>query len=334
MDVDYTKQIQQKQEYLRTLFHQEVPVLKQTNPYSFRNRMDFVITADKLGLKQSYKEVVDISRCEVLKEPLNKILTTIREWFSTEELTGCTPGSFDGFLRFVMLRGDDQEQQVTLTTTTHEHQEAILRLADNLAVKSFVWLVEEESTERSVGSKEVLVVGEREITLRLANKQFLISSHTFFQTSPEMAEKAIEYMKRYVHGRVLDLYCGVGVLGQALSSEVVGVDSNKENVLQARRNAEINSVQAEYFVEDAARFLRKEAFDTIIVDPPRTGLQTGVHSLLASNAETIVYLSCNPKTQARDLVFLKQVYEVIDLQAFDFFAHTEHVECLAVLRKK
>ena len=316
------------------LFGREVDIIGQDEPYNYRNRMDFVITKNKLGLKANFHTVVDIDCCEILINPLNVLLKKIRSWVQKHDLEGCSPGTFDGYLRFVMLRGDNNQQQVTLTTTSDENRELIKELYESLQVTSLVWTIEQEQSEESVGSVHE-VFGQEHILLSLAGKSFRISSHTFFQTSPHMASQAINTIKKFVDTtEVFDLYCGVGVMGQCVSEQVIGVDNNSDNILQARKNAQLNGVQAEYVCADASQALRDSSPELVIVDPPRTGLQSAVHTLMAAAPRRIIYLSCNPKTQARDLLALQSVYEVTYLQAFDFFAHTDHIECLAVLDKK
>lgn len=335
-DVAYQEQLQQKKEVLKTLFGQEVDILAHPQPYNYRNRMDFFVSPDKLGLKKQheYDQVVDIDRCEIQHEALNNVLLQIRSWVDKHNIQGARPGMFEGFLRYVMLRGDEQSQQVTLTTTNDSNEELVDELAQTLDVDSLVWTIEHKSTERSVGTQTHKVYGQTHITQTLAGKTFRIDSHTFFQTSPYMASQAIEHMKQHItSSQVHDLYCGVGILGQCIADTVVGVDNNQENIQQAKRNAEINGVNATYHCADAAAWLIGQNVQTVIVDPPRTGLKTGVHTLMAAKPQTIVYLSCNPKTQAQDLAVLKSQYEVQYIQGFDFFPHTDHIENLVVLQR-
>lgn len=336
-DVVYEEQLRRKQEFLKELYRQEVPVRSQPTSYEYRNRMDFVCTPKGIGLRgDNYNDVVDIQHCAIANPAINHALQIVREWVEENEIPLYDLKLHEGFLRYVVIRGDEHEVQVTLTTKNSFYEQEIAQLAEQLAVTSLVWTIEESKSNQSVGSETHKVFGKESIKLSLAGKQFLIDSHTFFQTSPYMAQQAVEEIRRHVPGNVpvYDLYCGVGVLGQCVADEVVGVESVTESVEQARKNAKHNEVTATYHCADAAAWLLGHKPEVVLVDPPRAGLGVGAQGLLAAKPKKIIYLSCNPKSQKRDLVRLERAYDVVHLEAFDFFAHTAHVECLAVLKRK
>ncbi len=336
-NVAYKQQLRNKQQLLKELYNQDVPITSHPTSYAYRNRMDFVCTSQGIGLRgASHEDIVDIQTCAIAQEPINQALQTIREWVRTNNIPCLDVETKEGFLRYASIRTGNNQLQVTLTTASEAHEQAIDELAKQLNATSLVWTVEEASISQTIGSRTNKVYGEETITLTLADKEFLIDAHTFFQTSPYMAEQAIKHIKQYVNPdeRVHDLYCGVGVLGQCVSNHVVGVEQVAQSVKQARKNAQINGVQATYYCADAAAWLMGQQPTTVLVDPPRAGLGVGAQTLLAAKPQTIVYLSCNPKSQKRDLVHLQQAYELVDVQGFDFFAHTDHVECLAVLKRR
>ena len=333
-DVAYDEQLSRKQALLKELYHQEVPVRAHPTSYEYRNRMDFVCTPKGIGLRgDDYNDVIDINHCAIANKAINQSLQKVREWVDEHSIPLYDLKSHEGFLRYVVIRGDEQEVQVTLTTKDYSHEQEITQLADQLAVTSLVWTIEESQSNQSIGSETHKVFGKDSIKLSLADKQFLIDPHTFFQTSPYMAEQAIQAIREHVpkNTPVYDLYCGVGVLGQCVAQEVVGVDSVAESIQQARKNAKHNEVEATYHCADAAAWLLGHQPEVVLVDPPRAGLGVGAQGLLAAKPKKIIYLSCNPKSQKRDVVRLEQAYEVTHLEAFDFFAHTPHVECLVVL---
>lgn len=337
-DVAYEDQLADKQELLEGLFGRPVPVRGQDEPFGYRNRMDFVCTPQGIGLRAAgrWDEVVDVGRCAISNQAVNDALATIRRWVSDTEIPLYDLERHEGFLRYVVLRGDADALQVALTTNGVAYEQEVADLVDRLDAQSVVWTLETSKSNQSLGDETHRVFGEQTITLRLADKRFLVDPHTFFQTSLAMAARAVERMREFVPDGALvhDLYCGVGVLGQCVADRVVGVEQVSASVERARENASLNGVEAEYFCADAAAWLIGHDPELVIVDPPRAGLRTGAQQLLAAAPELILYLSCNPKTQKRDLVRLERAYDVVHLEGFDFFAHTDHVECLAVLKRR
>ena len=137
---------------------------------------------------------------------------------------------------------------------------------------------------------------------------------------------------------VLDLYCGVGSIGIYISSvveEVVGVEINQSAIEDALINKELNKINnIEFINQDVSNYKIKDNFDTIIIDPPRKGLdQITIDYLLSSEAERIIYIACDPITLSRDLKLLSEVYNVVEVTPVDLFSRTYHVECICLLNK-
>ena len=157
--------------------------------------------------------------------------------------------------------------------------------------------------------------------------------------------KALEFAELSGKETVLDAYCGTGTIGiiaSPLAKRVVGVELNADAVKDAKVNAELNGVSnIVFFEDDAGRFMVKEAqkgakYDVVIMDPPRAGASLEfLKCLVALSPKKVVYISCNPETQARDVAFLvKNGYRVKKIQPVDMFPHTEHVECVVSLVRK
>ncbi|MEM8566221.1 MAG: 23S rRNA (uracil(1939)-C(5))-methyltransferase RlmD, partial [Bacteroidota bacterium] len=181
---------------------------------------------------------------------------------------------------------------------------------------------------------------------------FEISMKSFFQTNPRSAEKLYEKVVEYALEKketvdntiVLDLFCGTGTIGQILASksenaQIVGVDIVESAIEDARKNASRNGIQGvNFYAADVGRFLYehpeyKSKIRTIILDPARAGIAPKtLKKIIALNAERMVYVSCNPATQARDIEQLAQAgYSIKKISLVDQFPHTAHVECVALL---
>lgn len=185
-----------------------------------------------------------------------------------------------------------------------------------------------------------IVQGKDYLIEEIGNYKYKVSPESFFQVNTKGAERLYDLVLNYVKGsnKVLDLYCGVGSIGIYISSvveEVVGVEINQSAIEDALINKELNKINnIEFINQDVSNYKIKDNFDTIIIDPPRKGLdQITIDYLLSSEAERIIYIACDPITLSRDLKLLSEVYNVVEVTPVDLFSRTYHVECICLLNK-
>jgi 23S rRNA (uracil1939-C5)-methyltransferase len=186
------------------------------------------------------------------------------------------------------------------------------------------------------------------ITEQLEDFQFKISPKSFFQTNSKQAEKLYQVTRNFAEltGKeiVYDLYCGTGSIGIFCSQQakkIIGVEMVEEAIEDAKENARLNHLtDTAFFAGDVIKICDDQFFeahgkpDVIITDPPRAGMHEKlVHKLLAMEAPIIVYVSCNPATQARDLSLLNEKYTVTKIQPVDMFPHTLHIENVVQLKR-
>ena len=181
---------------------------------------------------------------------------------------------------------------------------------------------------------------------------FEISMQSFFQTNPKCAEKLYQKVVDYVletdekQEVIMDLFCGTGTIGQILANQipdadVIGVDSVPEAIEDAKENAKRNGIKGlTFFTADVGKFLQNfpqytNNISTVVLDPPRAGIAPKtLKKVVQLNASRIVYVSCNPATQARDSDYLLSVgYQLKKLSFIDQFPHTSHVESIALFEK-
>lgn len=199
-----------------------------------------------------------------------------------------------------------------------------------------------------LGEKSRALYGNGYIEEELCGFKFRISPKAFYQINPIQTEmlykKAIEYAELTGNETVLDAYCGTGTIGIFASKnakKVVGVELNPDAICDAKINAKLNNVgNIDFVCADAGKFMVEAAdfgaeYDVVIMDPPRAGASLEfLRSLVTLAPKKIVYISCNPETQARDLSFLtRKGYKVRRIQPVDMFPHTEHVETVVSLSK-
>ena len=200
-----------------------------------------------------------------------------------------------------------------------------------------------------LGKEEFVLYGDGKIEETLCGLRFRISAKAFYQINPAQTEvlyqKALEFAALTGIETVIDAYCGTGTIGLFAAEhakQVVGVELNADAVKDARENAKLNGAKNIRFVcADAGEFMREaaahgESADVVLMDPPRAGSDRAfLSSVLTLSPKRIVYISCNPETQQRDLLFLcKNGYQVRKIQPVDMFPHTSHVETVVLLSHK
>lgn len=198
-----------------------------------------------------------------------------------------------------------------------------------------------------IGNKTEEILNQEKNTIKsyIGTKQYQVSKKSFFQVNSKITEQLYNEVKEIIKERhsknVLDLYCGTGTIGIYISEEVnkvLGIESCKEAILDAKKNVELNKVTNCTYqlgkVEDLTKEITNE-YDTAIIDPPRNGLNKKVvDKLLEITPNTLIYISCDPVTLARDLNLLKEKYNIDYIRPYNMFPRTYHVENLVLLTKK
>ena len=181
------------------------------------------------------------------------------------------------------------------------------------------------------------IYGKDYITININNYTYAIYDSSFFQVNTSMISKLYDKVLEYAGkgNRLLDLYCGAGTIGIYLAKNfnyVRGIEQNKDAIVSANKNKEINKISNIDFVCDEVCNIDKINEDVLIVDPPRHGLDKVTREkIMLSDVNRVVYVSCNPITLARDLNILKEKYMLKDITLFDMFPNTSHVECVVKL---
>jgi 23S rRNA (uracil1939-C5)-methyltransferase len=260
-----------------------------------------------------------------------------------------------GFLRHVLVKRGFSSGQIMVVLVTSvmefpkESQFVNALLERHPEITTIVQNVNNKRTSLVLGNDSRTLFGSGYIEEDLCGCRFRISPKAFYQINPTQTEvlygKALEYAELDGNQTVLDAYCGTGTIGIIASGrakKVIGVELNSDAVKDAKVNAELNGVKnIEFYEDDAGKFMVRaaeadEKFDVVIMDPPRAGASLDfLRSLVYLAPEKIVYISCNPETQARDLSFLtRKGYKVRRIQPVDMFPHTEHVETVVCLSKR
>ena len=238
---------------------------------------------------------------------------------------------------------------VNIVTATENRQ--ILHPLANRLIKTYpdVIAVINNITSRkagvTTGESEITLVGDSTIIDQIDSFEFEISANSFFQTNTAGAAKLYDTVKRYadLSGSeiVVDLYSGTGTIPILLSDaaeEIIGLEMAPSAVADAENNCRHNQVEnCRFILGDIRETLPaiSKRPEVLVIDPPRAGMHPDVvKQVLAMSAERIVYVSCNPTTLARDLILLKEDYQIEEVQPVDLFPHTYHIESVVKLVKK
>ena len=183
-----------------------------------------------------------------------------------------------------------------------------------------------------------------ELINKIGNKKYYVSYSSFFQVNrfltKNLYDEVLKIVKKKNPNKVLDLYTGTGTIGIYVSEyakKIIGIDSNGSNIKNANKNKELNNTKNIEFICDKVenRINEFKNIDLIIVDPPRAGLDPKTKDYLKEiKSDTIIYVSCDPVTLARDLKELNEIYNIKSIKPFNMFPRTYHVECISVLERK
>lgn len=358
--IPYEKQLQQKLSDINGSFKlKNLPytceeIIPSPETAHYRNRMDFVIDFEgRVGLRQKGKwwKVIDNHHCFLSDTRIEAIFNAVRDWSQNAGLTYFDRKAHTGLLRYAVIRSTATgETMLTLVTSkpSSDAEEQQLReqmdaLNASATPTTFIWSINHTDSDTSVGSELHTIHGPGYIEEDVNGFTYRITPNAFFQTNmygaPVLQQTVMEMIGDCGDKTIMDLYCGSGFFGVALAKtakKVVGVEIVPEAIADARVNAELNNVEIEFFDEATENFDWKQYNpDVLILDPPRSGMHdAALRDVLEAAPETIVYVSCNYKNFARELLAIEMQYEVVEMKAIDMFPHTPHVELVTLLQKK
>ena len=356
--IPYPEQLKKKQAAVEKLLAGVCPVqpiLGMADPLHYRNKVHAVIGTDreKRPISGVYARgthhVVPVRGCLIEDPRADAIIQTIVSMIPRYKLRIYNENTHRGFLRHVLVRTGQVTGQimVVLIATANEFPGGKAFVAELVEkhpeITTVVLNVNQKETSMVLGTRDYPLYGPGYMEDELCGKRFRISPQSFYQVNARQTEvlyrTAIECAGLTGKETLLDAYCGTGTIGLCASDHVkqlIGVELNADAVRDAKVNAKLNQVtNAEFFCEDAGRFMVKlakegHALDVLIMDPPRSGSdERFLKSALISKPKTIVYVSCNPETLARDAKFLvKGGYRAVKAIPVDMFPNTEHCECV------
>ncbi len=363
LDMPYEEQLKYKQnleEKLLGKFCKVESIIGMKYPYNYRNKVQAAFGYDKRrnkiisGVYQSNSHsIVPVDNCMIEDSKADAIIRDIRDLMKDFKFMPYDEDTGRGFIRHVLVkRGfSTNEIMVVIVTGTpifpakNNFIKAILKLHPEIT--TIIHNINPYRTNLVLGKQEKVLYGKGFIEDKLLGLTFRISAKSFYQINPIQTEKlyrtAIEYAGLTGKETFFDSYCGTGTIGliaaKCGAANVIGVELNKDAVRDAISNAKRNKITNAYFAcADATDFIIEmadngEHVDVIMMDPPRAGsTEEFLDAVAKLSPQKVVYVSCNPETLARDLLYIsKRGYEVLKIQPVDMFPHTSHVETVCLL---
>ncbi len=344
------------------------PAIPSVNIFAYRNKMEFSFSDRRWFLPQelhlkdidggfalglhapgTFSKVIDMDGCLLQGEKGNEILRHVKEYVKKSGVPVYGLKSHQGFWRYLMLRYSLASDEWMVNLITSQNQPEIVGpLADSLisnidGIKTIINNITNRKASIAVGEIESVLYGKGYLHDNIGRFSYQVSSNSFFQTNTlgalEIYKKLKDYGEFSDKDKVLDLYSGTGTIPIFLADmvqEVIGIEINKSAVLDAMKNCEDKGIEnCRFICGDIREKLADLNFrpDVLILDPPRSGIHKDVLAQILSLApEKIVYISCNPTTLARDLSYMRHVYDLMEVTPIDMFPHTYHIESVVKLR--
>ncbi|MDX9903095.1 MAG: 23S rRNA (uracil(1939)-C(5))-methyltransferase RlmD [Bacteroidales bacterium] len=350
------------------------PIIGSEKIYDYRNKLEFtfsdkrwltreeVASGAELGKRPAlgfhipgiFDKVIDIEECLLMGGPTDAIRNEARRYAAERKLPFYDFREHSGFLRNMIVRRTCGGEVMVVLVTTDSHREERERLLGHLAgrfpeITSLYYVINTKKNDSITDLTPLLHAGSGYITEEMEGLRFRIGPKSFYQTNSSQAVRLYRLVREMAQltgsENVYDLYTGTGTIACYLASgagRVTGIEYIEEAVADAQVNARENNIGNAHFIAGDIKDIFNDSLfnergrpDVIITDPPRAGMHGDVTAaMLRSGAERIVYVSCNPATQARDIDILSEGYDVKRVAPVDMFPHTFHVENVVLLEKK
>lgn len=350
------------------------PIIGSKEIWHYRNKMEYTfsnkkwLTFDQLRsgeefpdrdaagfhIPGAFDKVLDINRCHLQDDFGNRLRNFIKDYGKAEGMSFYDLKSNSGFLRTLMIRIASTGEIMVLMAVGEDNQCAIQKLMTAIndrfpEITSLSYVINTKLNDTFADLDIVTFSGRPYIEERMDDLRFRIGPKSFYQTNSEQAHRLYEVARDFADLKggelVYDLYTGTGTIANFVAKccrKVIGIEYVEDAIKDARINSEVNGIENTlFFAGDMKDVLTDDFIDeygrpeVMIVDPPRAGMHGDVvNVILNAEPERIVYVSCNPATQARDLALLDEKYKVVRVQPVDMFPHTHHVENVVKLQRR
>ena len=346
------------------------PILGSESTEFYRNKLEFTfsnkkwLTSEEMNLGQEqnmngvgfhipgmFDKVLDIHKCWLQDDISNQLRNEIRDYAFKNELTFFDLRRQEGFLRTMMVRTSTTGELMLIMVFFHEDKAAREALLQHLAdkfpqISSLLYIINSKANDTITDQEVFVFKGSDCIYEDMEGLKFKIGPKSFYQTNSKQAYELYKITRAYAgltgNEIVYDLYTGTGTIANFVAhqaKQVIGIEYVPEAIEDAKENSRLNKIDNTLFYAGDMKDILNQEFilqhgkpDVIITDPPRAGMHNDViDTILFAAPKRVVYVSCNPSTQARDLSLLDKAYRVTKVQPVDMFPHTHHVENVVLL---
>jgi 23S rRNA (uracil1939-C5)-methyltransferase len=351
-----------------------LPILGSARTTFYRNKLEFSfsnkrwLTFDEVNKKSDemdmnalgfhipgmFDKIVDIRKCWLQPDPSNEIRNFIREFALSHQMPFFAPKEQTGLLRNMIVRTASTGEIMLIVVFFNDKPESRKLLLDAVAerfpeITSLMYVVNNKANDTLTDQEIIVYAGRDHIFEEMEGLKFKIGPKSFYQTNSGQAYELYKVTRNFAalsgNEIVYDLYTGTGTIANFVAhsaQKVIGIEYVPEAIEDARINSAINNItNTTFYAGDMKNILNADFIaahgrpDVIITDPPRAGMHDDVVKTIVEAApEKVVYVSCNPATQARDLALMDERYRVEKIQPVDMFPHTHHVENVVLLKKR
>lgn len=321
IDLKYDDQLKYKENKVKELFKKvlnidiDIKDVISGNNYYYRNKISLHVQNKKIGFySEESHNLVEIDNCVITNKEINLVIENLKDIVKSNDMQEVTIRNHNGIL--LDIKGKINKEE----------------LLNSFSDVDVIYL------------NDKLIKGEGFVISNILDKKFKVSSKSFFQVNNEVCAKIFNSVRNYIKGKnyekALDLYCGTGIIGILISDlveSVTGIEVVSDAVINANDNKELNNIDNISFICDKVenRINEFSDIDLIIVDPPRSGLDSkSIDNILRIGAKDVIYISCNPNTLVRDLKELSTLYDIKEISIADMFPNTYHVETIVFLNCK
>ncbi len=347
-----------------------LPIIASDHIFYYRNKLEFTFSSRRWFVEQyefekiktskalgyhvpgMYDRVLDIEECLLQQEPSNKIRNELKKFAIDNKISFYDSRTHKGFLRNLIIRNNTQGEFMVIVIFAREEPELQETILDFIKqtfsqVVSIYYIINPKLNDSYADLEAHHYYGKKFLIENIDDLQFRIGAKSFFQTNTYQARKLYAKAKEFASisqtDVVYDLYTGTGTIALYLAksaAKVIGIEIIPDAVSDAIENAKLNNIEnVEFIVGDVKDILSEEWLkayplpDVIMLDPPRAGVHKDVLRVIKEiKPSRIVYISCNPATQARDINILSDEYVLEKIQPVDMFPHTHHIENIALLK--
>lgn len=302
----------------------------------------------------AFDKIVDIEHCYLQADPSNQIRNAIRTFALEHDYPFFAIKAQEGLLRNMIVRTSSLGEIMLIISLYYEDEQKRIALLEMLETRfpeitSLHYVINQKGNDTILDQDIICYKGPGFIYEALGHTRFKVGPKSFFQTNTKQAlnlyETVVALADLKGHENVYDLYTGIGSIACFVAdkcAQITGIEEVEAAIEDARENAALNKLENTSFYAGDVKDILNPSFienhgkpDLVITDPPRAGMHKDVvQTLLSLNPDRIVYVSCNPATQARDLNLMSEQYEVLISQAVDMFPHTHHIENVVLLVAK